>query len=620
MNSLFFHDLELIKRDKKQYEAYCSNNNSVILAGPGSGKTRILTLKAVTLAKSYIHKPSGLACISYSRESVRELRKRLKQYGYTPSSKDFIGTVHSFSLLYVIQPFAHLYPQYNVKFPIKILPDDVKNSLYNSVLKELKIADHKTLPLADINKHRSLTLRGRSNIFLGSTAQIAKAAELYEKKIGQTEYIDFINIINLSAKIVNEQEYVRKTLRSQFPWLLVDEYQDLGKALHEMVLELVFNADIRLYAVGDTNQSIYGFNGGYPDFLEELSESDHITKIELVSNYRSSQHIIDASIKALGPLPPYPRYISGNRQEEVADFTFISCDEELEPQFRIVAEKVIPNLLKKNIPLNEIGIIINSNPNIHSMAQYLRARDIPFFIVNWSFENSEVVVWLQDCALWSHDRNAQSFDDLFRVWRNKIIIAHNDFRKNWEEIRLKTEFYKMLNNGCSKSDCFQWLSYVIDKLRLKETLDDSEIYPNENQNLDHLLREAELMNLKNASIKRFANLGVPEDQVTITTRHSSKGLEFEAVIMLGMEEGNFPFYKHLDNPSALAEDKRLCYVCISRAKKSCILLRSKIYNLPTRTGRIWRKEYEPSQFWTSLHNMFGSPENSFTYETYPLIR
>ncbi|MNV83783.1 ATP-dependent DNA helicase UvrD1 [compost metagenome] len=131
-----------------------------------------------------------------------------------------------------------------------------------------------------------------------------------------------------------------------------------------------------------------------------------------------------------------------------------------------------------------------------------------------------------------------------------------------------------------------------------------------------MLREAELHNLKGVPIKRFANLGIPEDQVTITTRHSSKGLEFEAVILLGMEEGKFPYYTHLNNPIALAEDQRLCYVCISRAKKSCILLRSKIYNIPTRTGRIWRKEYEPSRFWVSLHKMFGDPQNTFTEETY----
>ncbi|AYZ11536.1 ATP-dependent helicase [Chryseobacterium arthrosphaerae] len=618
MNSLFFRDLELIKRDERQYTAYRSMANSVIIAGPGSGKTRVLTLKAVTLAKSHIHKPCGLACISYSRESVRELKKRFKSYGYVPTHKDFIGTVHSFSLLHVIQPFAHLYPQYNVTYPIKILPDEVKTGLYNSVLHELKIEDGRTLTLTDINKHRSLSIRGRSEVNMESSPLVAKGAELFEKKLSETEFIDFVSIINLSAKIINEQDYVRETLRSQFPWLLVDEYQDLGKALHEMVLELVFNADIKLYAVGDTNQSIYGFNGGYPDFLEELTTNDNIKTIELISNYRSSQHIINASREALQPTPPYPEYVSGNRQDDVADFTFITCQEEMEPQFQIVANKVVPNLLAKNIPLNEIGIIASSREQIHQMAHYLQREGIPFFIVNWNFENSEVVVWLQECALWCNDPESQSFDELFKTWKRKLIEVHLDPRENWEDIRLKKLFYKVLNESLSKSNCYGWLRHIIDNLGLKKTLTGSEIYPNEVNNLEKLLEEAKLHNLKDTTIKRFAHLGFPENQVTITTRHSSKGLEFETVILLGMEEERFPDFRHLNNPIALAEDQRLCYVCISRAKKSCILLRSKIYNIPTRRGN-WEKVFAPSRFWVSLHNMFGNEQNTFTENNYPLL-
>lgn len=615
MNSLFFQDLELIKKDDKQYEAYRSMENSVIIAGPGSGKTRVLTLKAVTLAKSHIHKPCGLACISFSRESVRELKKRLKIYGYIPSSKDFIGTVHSFSLLHVIQPFAHLYPQYNVKYPIKILPDEIKENIYNHVLKELKIDNHFDLPLIEINKHRSLAIKGRSDVTMESSELIARAAEIYEAKINETEFIDFINIINLSAKIINEKKYVRETLRSRFPWLLVDEYQDLGKALHEMVLELVFNAGIKLYAVGDKNQSIYGFNGGYPDFLLELTKNDNIISIELVSNYRSSQHIIDASIEALQPTPPYPKYVAGRRKDDIADFTFITCEEEMQPQYEVVAEKVIPNLLANGIPLNEIGIIASSNAQIHNMANHMQQQRTPFFIVNWSFENSAVVVWLQDCALWCTNKDAQSFEDLFKFWK-KLVANHRDSRENWENIKLKLFLYKALTASASRTDVYEWLTYIITNLGLKNTLINSEIYPNEIENLEALLTEAKLHNLKSVNLIRFANLGFPENQVTITTRHSSKGLEFEAVILLGMEEERFPHFTHLSNRIALAEDQRLCYVCISRAKKSCILLRSEIYNIPTRRGEIWRKSFAPSRFWISLHEKFGNKHNTFTKDNY----
>ncbi len=473
------------------------------------------------------------------------------------------------------------------------------------------------MPLVDINKHRSLSLRGRSEVNMESSDLIAKAAGIYEAKIRETEFIDFTNIINLSAKIINEQEYVRETLRSQFPWLLVDEYQDLGKALHEMVLELVLKAGIKLYAVGDTNQSIYGFNGGYPDFLLELTKNDNIKTIELVSNYRSSQHIIDASIEALNPVPPYPKYVAGKRKDDIADFTFITCKEEMNPQYEVVAKRVIPNLLAKGTTLKEIGIITSSNTQIHEMANYMQQQDIPFFIVNWSFENSAVVVWLQDCASWCTNKDTQSFEELFKFWKN-LVNNHHDFRENWENIRLKSLFYKVLTGSIARTNVYEWLIYIINNLELKNTLIDSEIYPNEIGNLDTLLNEAKLRNLKNVNIIRFANLGFPENQVTITTRHSSKGLEFETVILLGMEEERFPHFTHSNNPIALAEDQRLCYVCISRAKKSCILLRSEIYNIQTRNGN-WRKSFKPSRFWVSLHKKFGDNQNTFTEDNYILV-
>lgn len=161
-----------------------------------------------------------------------------------------------------------------------------------------------------------------------------------------------------------------------------------------------------------------------------------------------------------------------------------------------------------------------------------------------------------------------------------------------------------------KTNVFEWLIFVIEELNLKGTLTTSEMYPNEIKNLDILLKEAELYNLKGSTLERFAKLGTPEDEVTITTRHSSKGLEFEAVIMLGMEEGKFPFYKHLNDRALLNEDQRLCYVCVSRAKKTCILLRSKKYTSNTQWG-LKTFDYAPSRFWLTLQRKFGNQNNEF---------
>lgn len=615
MNSNFFKDLELIKTDQSQIDAYNSLRNTVVIAGPGSGKTRVLTLKAASLAGGAIKKPCGLACISYSRETVREIKKRLKEYGYKSTNKDYIGTVHSFTLLHVIQPFAQLYPQYGVKYPVRIIKKEDELKIYNSVLTELNVTSDQ-VKFMEINRQRSLSVFGASQVTFDSTDLIENAASLYEKKLMVTDYLDFTSIINISAQIIHEQDFVRHALRSRFPWLLVDEYQDLGKALHEMVLELVFNADIKLFAVGDMNQSIYGFNGGYPDFLMELMRRDDIYPIQLTNNYRSNQHIIAASLETLEPPSPLA-YFAKKRLEENADFTFITCAHQMDEQYDVVANKVIPLLIQNNTPLNEIGIITWSNTDVRLMALALRQKNIPFYISKWDFEKSATVTWLQDCASWCINAEQQSFDDLFRFWKG-LLINHNDARKFMDEIDLKVDFLKILKKSKQKEKVLEWLELIINDLELTRVLEYSDMYPDELKNLDILLAEATNHNLKNIQLERFAHLGIPDNEVTITTRHSAKGLEFEAVILLGMEEGHFPYYLDVDNPILLAEAQRLCYVCVSRAKKSCILVRSEQFTVNTKWGQK-TFPYGPSRFWTALDQKFGNQRNHFTHVNYPKI-
>lgn len=615
MNADFFADLRLIRSDKLQESAYESMVNTVVIAGPGSGKTRVLALKAISLVTSQIVAPAGLACISYSRETVRELKSRLKQYGFTPSKRDFVGTVHSFSLLHVIQPFGHLYPQYGIKYPIRIIPDEIADTIYNEVLAELRIADPWTIPFTEIQKHRSLSISGRSLVNITSPDLIGSAASIYERLLSNTEYLDFVGIINLSAKLIREQDFVRSALQSRFPWLLVDEYQDLGKALHEMVVELVFNANIKIYAVGDENQSIYGFNGGYPDFLRELSEYDDIRTIRLSSNYRSTQHIINGSLAALELPPPHPVYTAKRRSDESADFVFITCEREMEEQYLLVASKIIPKFIENGISLNEIAIIVGKRNQVSAMANFLNDYKIPFFAANWSFENSAVVSWILDCAAWCCSATKQPFENLFRFWK-KLLRGHEDHRSAIRNIEMKVRFYEVLSEAKKLISAIHWIKFILKELALNELLKGSHTYPNEVDNIQLLVEDIERRNLKGASTEKLAKLNTPENEITITTRHSSKGLEFEVVILLGMEEGNFPDYRILNNEVAMAEAKRLCYVCISRAKRTCVLLRSQRYNIRKRDGTIWDKPFGPSRFWSILHRQFSNESNQFTSDTY----
>jgi DNA helicase-2/ATP-dependent DNA helicase PcrA len=422
-------------------------------------------------------------------------------------------------------------------------------------------------------------------------------------------------MINSATLMIREQDYVKQTLQAKFPWLLIDEYQDLGKSLHEMVLELQAVTEIKVFAVGDMNQSIYGFSGAYPDFLEELNNLDDFNSIQLENNYRSNQGIIEGSLDMLTSSPSRPNYSAKKRVNEDADFTFITCKAEMQAQCEIAAQKIIPKLKAKGISYNEIGILVASSNDVVQMATSLNDYKIPFYIVKWDFVKSDIVNWLQDCAKWCQDAKLQSFDDLFGFWKSQLK-RHEHERSTWEVIQQRVHFYETLKTSKEKTSVLEWLNHIFSELDLKKVFEESSYYPEENENLDLLLNEAENKNLKDSPLKRLAFLGKPEDEVTITTRHSSKGLEFEVIIMLGMEEGRFPYTHQVKEDSRqMQEAHRLCYVCVSRAKRECILVMSQKHTIQTRSGP-WTIKYEPSRFWVLLMERFGNDKNRFNSGNY----
>lgn len=610
MNKAFYSDLELIRKDSEQLKAFNSQKSTVVIAGPGSGKTRVLTLKAMKLLNSVIHAPSGLACVSYSRETVRELKKRLDLYNYKRSSKDFIGTVHSFCLSEIIAPFSRLYPEYQIQEPISIISNVEVNRIYKIVLAKLGISKD-DLPLISIERERYTSIVGSSTVVLEANALASEGAKYFEDELRKIGGLDFTMVAKVATQIIQEKQYARECIEARFPWMLIDEYQDLGKALHEMVLTLQATTDIKIFAVGDMDQSIYGFQGAYPDFLKEIYSNDEFTSVKLKYNYRSNQEMISASLATLNLPPPGNKYEARLKKDESAEFYFITCSEGMDEQWSTVAQKVIPKLTEQGIPLNEIAVLVGKNEEAANLANVLMDSHIPCFIVKWPFERSDVVCWLEECVLWYSEPRKVSFGGLVNFWI-RLLETHDSPDSLLPKIELQCRFLEVLEDARSKEKLSDWIDEIITKLALTDLLATSTRYPDEYANLEKLLQDAQSGSMKNFETSRLGKLGKPENELTITTRHSAKGLEFEVIILLGMDENIFPDYRTLASRDSrkIEEVNRLCYVCVSRAKRACYLLRSRFYTIPTKNGP-WKKAHSPSRFWKSLHEKFGTEENSF---------
>ncbi|MEK3915298.1 ATP-dependent helicase [Paenibacillus sp. FSL H7-0331] len=596
---LYTKKLDQLKRDPDQLQALLSERSTVVIAGPGSGKTTVLTLKIMRLLKEKISPPRGLACVTFNKAAAEEFKDRLKQLGYQRRSNVFQGTVHSFCISEVIAPFAHLY-HYGIPLPLRLISAKEKRILFNNVVKELKFEDMK-LKIEDMDKERTLTIEGISKVEISSYDIALRTAKEYEIRLHSLGMVDFVDVVKYATLIIQKEEYVRNCLEAKFPWILIDEYQDLGKPLHEMVLNLFYKTKIKIFAVGDPDQSIYSYNGAIPDYLMELYETKNVLPIELTTNYRSNQDIIDASGLALGT-DRIRNYKAGLRLDEKAEFHFMVCEEEMAKQYEVVFSTIIPDCVSRGVPLEEICVIVGRNSEAADLGQRLSEARIPFHIARRNdLELSDIVKWLMKCAVWTLDKTKESLNDLTSFW-SKILMSH-DMPAN-DQVALQRGLFETLTASLKHSENLgDWISFLIDRFKLMDLLTDSSVYPEETENLEKLITIASEGQFVDYTLAQFSKIGKPVNQVTVTTRHSSKGLEFEVVIMLGMEEERFPSYYSINSsdPSELEEEHRVFFVCVSRAKRVCYLLRSRYFK--NQYGRKFKKE--PSRFWEMLEIKYG---------------
>lgn len=483
-------------------------------------------------------------------------------------------------------PFAHLYPKYRIPQPIRIIPEGQRKKLFNS-------QGYEGQPrIEDVDKERTRNIQGISRVALASYEVALKVAIPFEDLLLQKGYIDFVSMVKISVELIHKEAYVRKALEAKFPWVVIDEYQDLGKPLHEIVLALLSLTNIKVFAVGDADQSIYDFQGAAPDYLTELSKRRNVRCIHLMNNYRSSQVIVDASQCVLECQRGY--IASGRFRDYQATVEFYECDNGMDEQYA-TAIGLIQRFRSEGIPYHEIAILMSKNDQVKELYAACAAESIPAYISHQDFRNTDPVLWLQNCARWLLDRSSASFDDICSVWKGFLSLKRNGAIDEDEYLAIKRNLLRVLKSSIvHKDSLYEWLRYCFTELDICSVFNGSDRFPDEVENFRKLVLTAR-DTTPSLTLGFLAHLGVPDNQVVLSTRHSAKGLEFDAVIMLGMEKDSFPNY-YDNTPRKIDEARRLCFVAVSRARKACALIRSK--KLPNNNGRWFPKE--PSPFWTTL--------------------
>ena len=558
-----------LRANEGQWRAYESKKNCAILAGPGSGKTKTITIKIARLLEEELRRPQRLACITYSNECVRELRGRLNSLGVDDRARILVSTIHSFALTEIVMPYASM-AGIAVPSPIVVAPPSPSLALCKTAYQNITGTRPGKWFRTSLDKLRRTVPDKTSDEWKASNARQTAIIEEYERLLLDKGLIDFDGLVLAGLQAIENNEWVRKCLRAKFPIIVIDEYQDLGLPLHKMVCDLINRAEVRIIAVGDPDQSIYGFTGAKPSLLRDLYDMPDIERIQLKLNYRCATRIIDAS-KALLVYPPDSESHDGRE----GLITIHEVGANVDAQARYALETLVPQMLDENPEWKpgDIAFLYRTFREGSSIAQVADELGIRYFRLDNGalIKRTRLTGFLTDAAIWCSGgwkTGVVTLGQILKSWRllrpglkselsvlkARVPLIATLFKNRDGSMPLKEwigELYK-----AALKDAFDSEPGLVDEL---ETLKNLYALTNENKPLEHF------------TVEVFANQGRSPDQLNLITLHSSKGLEFQGVIMLGLERGDFPSH-HATDSDALEEAARLFYVGVTRAKSAIHLL------------------------------------------------
>jgi ATP-dependent DNA helicase Rep/DNA helicase-2/ATP-dependent DNA helicase PcrA len=560
---------ESLKKNNEQLEAYESEGNCVVLAGPGAGKTKTMTIKLARLLEEEVRAPQRLACITYSNACVSEIRGRLKKLGVAEDSRLLLATVHSFCLTQLVLPYARL-AGLEVPDPLVVASPTQSRQLFEKAhLKTLGSPAPKWFRIESDKLRRTIVDQG-SKEWKNWKGLEPPVVEAYQRFLLDNGMIDFDGIVLTALRLIEGHKWVRQCIRAKFPIIIIDEYQDLGLSLHRIVLALMNDAGVKIIAVGDPDQSIYGFTGAQPWLLKELAARANVHAVRLKLNYRCGDQIIAAS-KTL--LPDPSEFKSHDGRKGTILFYQLGCDARGQAEYAL--ETLIPTLLKENEKWKpgDIAVLYRTLNEGNSAAAAADKLGYEYFrLDNGSpIKRTRMNEWLTDCARWcagGWESGAVTLGEILKGWRG----LRRSLTRESDVLAMRAKLISFLFATRDGTMSLQkWLAGISEAC-VNDIFTEEPGLGDEEENFDEL-REAAKSGGKLAgyTVETFGNQGRRPEQINLMTLHSSKGLEFQAVIMINLEEGAIPS-TYDKTKEAVEEARRLFYVGLTRAMNSVHLL------------------------------------------------
>lgn len=606
----------------------------LIMAGAGSGKTKVLTCRVANLLQKGV-RPYRILAITFTNKAAAEMRERVNNMS-GPAAKDvWLFTFHAFCARFLRMEIDKL-PGYGGNFAIYDTADS--QNLIKQILKEMNLDDKRFQPSGILSR-----ISNAKNALQDAAAFARQAGDFYEQKVADiysryeqklqlNNALDFDDLLMLSIKLLQENKEMREKYQDRFDYLLVDEYQDTNHAQY-LLTKFLAAKHRNICVVGDADQSIYGWRGAdIQNILDFEKDYPDAKVIKLEQNYRSTQIILDAANSVIeNNTGRKPKNLWTENKSGADIIYFQAVDERDEARFVI---EQLQNLQRtENKKLGDMAILYRTNTQSRIFEEMLIKSGISYNMVGGLkfYERKEIKDIIAYLRVIFNPADSLSLLRIINVPKRGIgdaslakiqaYAAANNVSL-FEAVSNAAAIDGLSSRFVSKLDDLAGIIFELMNLANEAPVEDlidrvlrdtgyleeleNERTPQAQSRIDNLhelisvaqefAASEEENNLENflahvALVSDIDDTELGEDAITLMTLHSSKGLEFPVVFLVGMEEGLFPHARTLMDETEIEEERRLCYVGITRAKEKLFLSSTKMRTIYGNTVT-----YPPSRF------------------------
>ena len=616
----------------------------LVLAGAGSGKTRVLTYRIANLIANHNIKPSNILAVTFTNKASNEMKERLLKLAGESIRTLWVGTFHSMCVKMLREYGDQI--GLNKKFTIYDDYDQtqcIKKCIESLCLDKKRLTPKMILPLISKAKETLTPPEEYYNVFGGADGYtIEKIYKKYIEILSENQALDFDDLIFYGVKLLKTSQKVREHYQNKFKYIHVDEYQDINQSQYSLI-SILAEKHGNIFCVGDDDQSIYGWRGADVSIILKFEKDYPKCKIyKLEQNYRSTKKILKAAYEVIKHNTDRNDKIIWTDNKDGINIELINAiDGEHEAQR--VASSITAKVSNENRSYSDFVILYRANAMSRSFEKILVQNRIPYRIVGGLkfYDRAEIKDIIAYLKLLNNPKDNVSLLRIINtpargigdttISRLESFADENGISllkacKRVKEISsikprsalMIEKFVALINHLISEIEIFpldQLLKNILDYTNYRTELENERTSESKNrlENIDELYNVASIYNLENenpslndfleqitlsTSLDTYNN---NDNAVTLMTVHAAKGLEFPCVYLVGLEEGIFPHQRSATSPKEIEEERRLMYVAMTRAEEELVI---SYCDMRATNGQYLRSE--PSSFLSYIpQDLFG---------------